>query len=543
MLKRRAPIAIIILLLVFSILHLGFSPMEIERQVVGTSMLGGWAFLLMTCSLFLSTRPRFVEIFFGGLDRMYQVHKMCGVFALLFILPHFFLIPKELPEGVDPVVMALVPSAPMGMLSMILLILSLVIALNRKIPYHRWRNPHKFMGLVYLLAVGHFMTAPAVFFERFSLSGIMLIFAAVIGTVSLLYSLFGMNRKTARRYVIDKVNALERATELVLKPLEQVVDFRPGQFAFIEVQGKGWKEPHPFTISSAPSEDNLRFTLKVLGDWTRKVREELQVGGEVLVRGPYGRFDAAKAGPKQIWLAGGIGLTPELAREEVQTAFEMIVPSAQVQLAMTEGRNNSVDLVSGVLQPGTYPMPNRNFTVMGLISAGGGISANLNNPQIRLMRGGQIYGTSVDKLLNNPRLDTLLKGGDRVFLEEDERYFLSFGAAGEEDLHIFSKDEMSAMDAVSIMGGLQDNKADPKGLLILREYPASATRAGVRGPQQARVVFSLDLTSADGLFSARRFQVNPNDLIMATESPVNDAVTVSNIFGNFFGVFNATGAI
>ena len=240
---------------------------------------------------------------------------------------------------------------------------------------------------------------------------------------------------------------------------------------------------------------------------------------------------------------GVIGLTPELAREEVQTAFEMIVPSAQVQLAMTEGRNNSVDLVSGVLQPGTYPMPNRNFTVMGLISAGGGISANLNNPQIRLMRGGQIYGTSVDKLLNNPRLDTLLKGGDRVFLEEDERYFLSFGAAGEEDLHIFSKDEMSAMDAVSIMGGLQDNKADPKGLLILREYPASATRAGVRGPQQARVVFSLDLTSADGLFSARRFQVNPNDLIMATESPVNDAVTVSNIFGNFFGVFNATGAI
>lgn len=238
-----------------------------------------------------------------------------------------------------------------------------------------------------------------------------------------------------------------------------------------------------------------------------------------------------------------IGLTPDLAREELQTAFEMIVPSAQVQLAMTEGRNNSVDLVSGVLQPGTYPMPDRNFSVLGLISAGGGISANLNNPQIRLMRGGQIYGTSVDKLLDNPRLDTLLKGGDRVFLEEDARYFLSFGAAGKEDLHIFSKDDMSAMDAVSIMGGLQDNKADPKGLLILREYSASATRAGVRGPQQTRVVFSIDLTSADGLFSARQFRVNPDDLVMATESPVNDAVTVSNIFGNFFGVFNATGAI
>jgi polysaccharide export outer membrane protein len=238
-----------------------------------------------------------------------------------------------------------------------------------------------------------------------------------------------------------------------------------------------------------------------------------------------------------------IGLTPDLAREEVQTAFEMIVPSAQVQLSMTEGRNNSVDLVSGVLQPGTYPMPDRNYSVLGLISAGGGISANLNNPQIRLMRDGRIYGTSVDKLLNNPQLDTLLRGGDRVFLEEDERYFLSFGAAGREDLHTFTKDEMSAMDAVSIMGGIQDSKADPKGLLILREYPASATRAGTRGPQQTRVVFSVDLTTADGLFSARKFQINPDDLVMATESPINDALTISNIIGNFFGVFSRAGAI
>jgi polysaccharide biosynthesis/export protein len=238
-----------------------------------------------------------------------------------------------------------------------------------------------------------------------------------------------------------------------------------------------------------------------------------------------------------------IGLTPDLAREELQSALETIVPSAQLQLDMIEGRNNSVDLVSGVAAPGTYPMPNRNYTVMGLISAGGGLSANLNNPQIRLMRGGAIYGTSVDNLLNNPRLDTLLKGGDRVFVEEDERYFLSFGAAGEEDLHIFTKDRISAMDAVSIMGGLQDNKADPQGLLILREYDGSAIRSGVRGPRQTRVVFSVDLTSADGIFSARKFPINPDDLLIATESPINDVLTVSNIVGNFVGVFNATSRI
>jgi len=92
---------------------------------------------------------------------------------------------------------------------------------------------------------------------------------------------------------------------------------------------------------------------------------------------------------------------------------------------------------------------------------------------------------------------------------------------------------------VAIMGGIQDNRADPQGLLVLREYASAAVAAGQRGPRQQRVVFSLDLTSADGLFSARKFLINPDDLVIATESPINDVLTVSNIIGNFFGVFSA----
>lgn len=236
-------------------------------------------------------------------------------------------------------------------------------------------------------------------------------------------------------------------------------------------------------------------------------------------------------------------MTPDVAREELQQALETIVPSAQVQLTMEEGRNNSVDLVSGVSNPGSYPMPDRNYTVLGLISAGGGIGLNINNPQIRLVRGNRIYGTSVQKLLNNPQMDTLLRGGDRIFVEEDERYFLSFGATRSENLYTFTKDEMTAMEAISVTGGLQDNAADAKGILILREYPAAAVAPGVRGPRQQRVVFTLDLTTAEGLFSARSFKINPQDLVIATEAQINDAVTVASLVGSFVGVFNSASRI
>ncbi len=314
MLKKKGVYAIVALILVFAVVHLAFPPEQHDPRTTGTVMLGGIAFLLMTSSIFLSTRLEVFEVWFGGLDRMYQVHRVAGVFAAITALVHFFGVPKEIPEGVDPVANAIFPSGPLGMLGLIFLIIGLFIALNRKIRYSRWRPTHKVMGLVYFLIIGHFMTAPGIFFERFSASGIILIPAAIVGVIALLYSVFGMNKRTALPFTIEAVNALERATEVVLKPVDKMLDFKPGQFAFVEIEGRGWDEPHPFTISSAPSEGQLRITMKVLGDWTRKVREKLQPGGKVQIRGPYGRFDTTNAGKKQVWLAGGIGLTPFLSK-------------------------------------------------------------------------------------------------------------------------------------------------------------------------------------------------------------------------------------
>lgn len=315
MLRLQGINAIIAVIVLFVILHLGFAPEHHSVRTTAFTTLGGIAFLLMTVSVILATRLDVFEEWFGGLDRMYQVHRVAGSFVGVFVVVHFVGIPKELPAGIDPIANPLDPSSTLGKVSMVLLIIGLFVALNRKISYSKWRNPHKIMALVYILTIGHFMNAPGIFFERFSSSGIMLIMSAIIGAVALIYTMVGMNKRTATPFTIEAVNSMERATEIVLKPVKEMLSFKPGQFAFVEIEGKGWSEPHPFTISSAPGEDKLRFTMKVLGDWTRKVREELEPGGKVIVRGPYGRFDTLKvSNKKQVWIAGGIGLTPFLSK-------------------------------------------------------------------------------------------------------------------------------------------------------------------------------------------------------------------------------------
>ena len=110
------------------------------------------------------------------------------------------------------------------------------------------------------------------------------------------------------------------------------------------------------------------------------------------------------------------------------------------------------------------------------------------------------------------------------------------GASREQKLVYFEKERMNALDALSAAGGLNPGRADPQGILILREYHPRDLTPGPRGPDMQQVIFSVDMTNADGLFAARQFQIMPNDTLMATESPITAAQTIMGLFGTVIGV-------
>lgn len=229
------------------------------------------------------------------------------------------------------------------------------------------------------------------------------------------------------------------------------------------------------------------------------------------------------------------GLSQSALRDKLQDQLSGISPSAQVQVAVTPGRNNSVDVVSGVGAPGKFPLESRDTKILGVIAQAGGINSALRNPLVQLQRDGRDYETPATALLSDPRRNIRVRGGDQIIITEDERNFTVFGAAGTEQVMYFETDDMSAMEAISAMGGLNDGRANPKGILILREYSPRQVRTGLAGPNKPQVVFTLDLTTADGLFAARHFQINPEDTVIVSESPVNSVQTIFGLIGTVIG--------
>ncbi|MDX8349947.1 polysaccharide biosynthesis/export family protein [Cognatiyoonia sp. IB215446] len=219
------------------------------------------------------------------------------------------------------------------------------------------------------------------------------------------------------------------------------------------------------------------------------------------------------------------GMSPDTARSRIEEELIRTIPSAQVQLVVEAGRQNTANLVTGAAAPGLYQLPDRNFKILDLLSLAGGANPALINPQVRLVRNGRTYGVALDRLLAEPNLDAALQGGDRVMLIGDDRQFVSLGATGVEAVHDFPSQNVTALEAMAIVGGVSDARANPQGILILREYDSGEVRQDQSGPPQERVVFTIDLTSADGLFSAGNFLLEDKDLVYGTESPLGPALT------------------
>ena len=231
------------------------------------------------------------------------------------------------------------------------------------------------------------------------------------------------------------------------------------------------------------------------------------------------------------------GMTTNAARRIIQDSMESIAPSAQVQVSLASGRRNSVDVVSGVSSPGRYPLEDLDTSVLNVIAEAGGVSG-LQTPRVRLTRGQRTYVTPLARLQSDPSQDTLLRGGDKLTVEEDDRFFIALGAAGREEVVTFDAEEVSAVKALSLMGGVEGSRADPRGVLILRRYPESAV--GPNGPSHRRVAFSVDLISAGGLFSASEFAIEPGDLVLATESPITSVQTIFGLLGTSLGLASRT---
>jgi predicted ferric reductase len=284
------------------------------RQYAG-EIIGSVNIVLMASALFLSTRPKWAEKYFGGLDKMYVTHRRVATTAFLLIFVHVLTVPISAHWALGNYLAVI---AFTGIVSIVLISLAPRIAYLNKLTggtYEGWKNLKQYIGIFFIIAYIHALTIKDSLHAFIAINWVQIFF--IIGAVSYLYTeIFGRFLKKYIPYKVEAVNHPNQSTtEVVLRAKKDSIERqRAGQFLFVRFPSdRILNESHPFTISSAPHEDVLRVTVKASGDFTRALFSNLKAGMDAVVEGAYGMFDYKTGGGKQIWIAGGIGLTPFLS--------------------------------------------------------------------------------------------------------------------------------------------------------------------------------------------------------------------------------------
>ncbi|MCK9285723.1 MAG: ferric reductase-like transmembrane domain-containing protein [Rhodocyclaceae bacterium] len=312
---------------------------------------------MMSLAMFLATRPVWLELPLGGMDRIYRSHKWAGILAVSFAASHWLIemsddilksmigregrVPKEKYVGFLEVLRDL--AKDMGEWAIYAVLAMLVITLWKKVPYRTWRFLHRAMPVLYLMLAFHAaLLAPRDYWLQ--PVGALLAVLLVAGVYGAIHSMLGGIGRS--RLATGNIVAIENPSDDITTVRCHLAPgwhgHHPGQFAFVTFDDN--EGAHPFTIASADQGDNvISFQIKALGDYTRGLARRLQPGQMVRVEGPYGRFDLARRNPRarQIWIAGGIGVTPFLAWLESLQGKPELVPEADLHYCTRDQARDS----------------------------------------------------------------------------------------------------------------------------------------------------------------------------------------------------------
>jgi predicted ferric reductase len=290
---------------------------------------------VMSIGMMLAIRPLSIEPFLGGLDKTYRLHKWLGITALAVSITHWLWVkapqwmvawgwivrPPRGPHAEEDLAFFRFLHAQRGLAEGIgewafyAAVLLIALALWKRFPYRHFFTTHRLLAIVYLLLVFHSLVLMEFDYWREIIGPLLLILMAG-GSAAAFVSLF--RKVGCRRRAVGVIEELDhhpdnRVLEVAVKLTDRWSGHAAGQFAFVTFDRH--EGPHPFTISSAWRGDGrMRFLIKGLGDYTRMLPATLRVGDLLKIEGPYGRFEFDGGKLRQIWVAGGIGITPFVAR-------------------------------------------------------------------------------------------------------------------------------------------------------------------------------------------------------------------------------------
>ena len=211
------------------------------------------------------------------------------------------------------------------------------------------------------------------------------------------------------------------------------------------------------------------------------------------------------------------GLTSTQAAAAIRRSLVGKVANPQVLVSVAGNVSNTVNVLGDVRQPGRAPLGVNSDRILDVIAAAGGSARTNDDLIISIQRNGETFTAPLTAVTTQFVENVRLQRGDVVNVQYKPRRISTFGALNAVTQIDMPAGPMTLTGAMSRVGGLNTNTANPRRVLVFRfERPEVAQALGISQPAMPRgvpVVYELDFNDAANVFAATNMEIMPEDVI------------------------------
>lgn len=209
----------------------------------------------------------------------------------------------------------------------------------------------------------------------------------------------------------------------------------------------------------------------------------------------------------------GLDLTSIEQRIASQLTANGKAQDPQVIAEFVADRTHTVMVSGDVKGPGRVSILEGVRSIVDAINRAGGPTEKAAQLEVVLRRNGQpiLQAQYADLLAGH---DVPVQKGDEIVVRPNSRIFTVLGAVAKAGNVELTKTNMSLLEALGAVNGLNDERANKTGVFVFRMGDLQ------NNPNARGRVFRLDLYQPVSIFVAQQFGIQPRDVLFVTNAPL-----------------------
>lgn len=231
------------------------------------------------------------------------------------------------------------------------------------------------------------------------------------------------------------------------------------------------------------------------------------------------------------------GKTPVEVERYIVSKLKKKANQPQAFVRLVKNNHSTLTIMGGKEATSMLPLISRGETLLEAIARAGGVKEPTGKISVQLTRQGNVAIMPLDDIIKDTSQNIFVAPGDIITILSQPLSFTVLGASGKNQEVEFESQGITLAQAVARSGGLEDNRADPRGVFVFRfEEPAVLTEqlpktidAQLMVNGKIPVVYQVDFKNPETFLWSQKFLIKNKDMVYISNAPVAELSKFLNL--------------